>query len=92
MANITQVVAYNSTTRRFYATNSNDKISINQIPLSVQSGNGLIDNNGLFVPKIDTLTFSNDTITINMTDGTNKSVLIPGISADKFLQSSSLPL
>jgi hypothetical protein len=27
-----------------------------------------------------------------MTDGTNKSVLIPGISADKFLQSSSLPL
>jgi hypothetical protein len=89
MANITQVVAYNSTTRRFYATSSSDKISINQIPLSVQSGNGLIDNNGLFVPKIDTLTFSNDTITINMTDGTNKSVSIPGISADKFLQSSS---
>ena len=89
MANITQVVAYNSTTRRFYATSSSDKISINQIPLSVQSGNGLIDNNGLYVPKIDTLTFSNDTITINMTDGTNKSVSIPGISADKFLQSSS---
>ena len=46
MANITQVVAYNSTTRRFYATSSsdNDKISINQIPLSVQSGNGLIED------------------------------------------------
>ena len=75
MANITQVVAYNSTTRRFYATNPNDKISINQIPLSVQSGNGLVDNNGLYVPKIDTLTFSNDTITINMSDGTNNPLL-----------------
>lgn len=89
MANIARVVAYNSTTRRFYATDTNDKLSVNQIPLSVDAGNGLIDNNGLYVPKIDTLTFSNDTITINMTDGTNKSVSIPGISADKFLQSSS---
>mgnify|MGYP000087052773 CR=1 FL=1 len=36
MANINQVVAYNSTTRRFYATNPNDKTDIQD--LSMQNG------------------------------------------------------
>ena len=53
MANITQVVAYNSTTRRFYATSSSDKISIvlNDIRL-IPNVNIYDDSETITVPSL----------------------------------------